>query len=286
MDAATADIARVDARIDELIAPFAAAVERLDEITDVGRTAAQVAIPEIGLDTARFPTPGHLCSWAKFAPGVSESAGKDKGAGATGHGNPYLARVLGEAAVAAGKTDTFLGERYRRIARRSGAKKAIIAVGRSILVIMWHLLSDPDTRFRDLGTDYFARHTNTQRKIRNHISQLNALAPELHTTDPAPLRYAECLRPAHSPPIFGSEGDDLIGPRRPAGEVVEGGAFHQGLGGDAAGIEAGAAAAHVGAAAGGGLDHPVQVVAAVRHLLPRHGTADRVADQETRTAPS
>jgi transposase len=175
VDAVTTDIARVDAKVEELISPFGPAVDQLDEITGVGRIAAQVAIAEIGLDMARFPTSGHLCSWAKFAPGVSESAGKRKGAGATGHGNPYLARVLGEAAVAASKTNTFLGERYRRIARRSGAKKAIVAVGRSILVIMWHLLSDPDARFRDLGADYFTQHTNTQRKLRNHISQLNAL---------------------------------------------------------------------------------------------------------------
>jgi transposase len=175
VDAASSDIARVDARIEELIAPFATVVNRLDEITGVGRRTAQVAIAEIGLDMTRFPTSGHLCSWAKFAPGVSESAGKKKGAGATGHGNPYLARVLGEAAVAASRTNTFLGERYRRIARRGGAKKAIVAVGRSILVIMWHLLSDPDTRFHDLGADYFLQHTNTQRRIRNHVSQLTAL---------------------------------------------------------------------------------------------------------------
>src|SRR5512133_2400507 len=77
---------------------------------------------------ARFPTAGHLVSWAKFAPGVKESAGKRKGTATTGHGNPYLARVLGEAAVAAGRTDSFLGERYRRIARRRGANKAIVAV--------------------------------------------------------------------------------------------------------------------------------------------------------------
>jgi transposase len=175
VDAASSDIARVDARIEELIAPFATVVDRLDEITGVGRRTAQVAIAEIGLDMTRFPTSGHLCSWAKFAPGVSESAGRKKGAGATGHGNPYLARVLGEAAVAASRTNTFLGERYRRIARRGGAKKAIVAVGRSILVIMWHLLSDPDTRFHDLGADYFLQHTNTQRRIRNHVSQLTAL---------------------------------------------------------------------------------------------------------------
>jgi transposase len=184
VDAASSDIARVDAKIDELIAPFATVVDRLDEITGVGRVAALVAIAEIGLDMARFPTAGHLCSWAKFAPGVAESAGKRKGKGATGHGNPYLARILGEAAVSASKTNTFLGDRYRRIARRGGAKKAIVAVGRSILVIMWHLLSDPDARFGDLGADYFAQHTNTQRKIRNHISQLNALGYRV-TLEPA-----------------------------------------------------------------------------------------------------
>ena len=78
---------------------------------------------------------------------MKESAGKKKGKGSTGHGNRYLARVLGEAAVGAARTDTFLGERYRRIARRRGAKKAIVAVGRSILVIIWHLLSDPDARY-------------------------------------------------------------------------------------------------------------------------------------------
>jgi hypothetical protein len=106
-----------------------AAVERLDEITGGGRTAAQTIIAELGTDMARFPTPGHLASLARFAPGVKQSAGKAKGRATIGHGNPYLARVLGEAAVAAGRTDTFLGERYRRIARRRGTKKAIVAVG-------------------------------------------------------------------------------------------------------------------------------------------------------------
>jgi transposase len=143
IDHASADIAELEAHIDQEISPFAAAVDRLDEITGVGRIAAQVIIAEIGTDMGRFPTPGHLASWARYAPGVKESAGKHKGKATTGHGNPYLARVLGEAAVVAGRTDTFLGERYRRIARRRGTKRAIVAVGRSILVIVWHLLADP-----------------------------------------------------------------------------------------------------------------------------------------------
>jgi transposase len=132
----------------------------------------------------RFPTPAHLCSWARFAPGIKESAGKNKGRGATGHGNPYLAAVLGEVAVTAGKTDTFLGERYRRIARRRGTKKAIVAVGRSILVIIWHLLSDPETQFHDLGSDFYDNRTSTDRRKRNHVRQLEALGFKV-TLEPA-----------------------------------------------------------------------------------------------------
>jgi hypothetical protein len=155
IDALSADIAALDARIEALIGPFAQAVDRLDEIPGVGQTAAHLLIAEIGVDMTRFPTAGHLVSWAKYAPGVNESAGKRKGTATTGHGNPYLARVLGEAAVAASKTDSFLGERYRRIARRRGKQRAIVAVGRSILVIAWHLLSDPEAHFHDLGAGFY-----------------------------------------------------------------------------------------------------------------------------------
>ena len=115
----------------------------------------------------RFPTPGHLTSWAKLAPGVKSSAGKNKGNGSTGKGNRYLARVLGEAAAAAARTDTFLGARYRRLARRRGKKKAVVAVGRSILTIIWHLLADPDARFEDLGADHYdPRRVSTTAKKR------------------------------------------------------------------------------------------------------------------------
>jgi transposase len=175
IDQASADIAAVEARIEEAVAPFAQAVDRLDEICGVGHAAAQVLIAEIGVDMGRFPTAGHLVSWARFAPGVKESAGKRKGKATSGHGNPYLARVLGEAAAAAGKTNTFLGERYRRIARRRGTKRAMVAVGRSILIIIWHLLSDPDARFHDLGPGFYHTRIDTERRKRNHIHQLEAL---------------------------------------------------------------------------------------------------------------
>lgn len=184
VDALSADIAELDTAIEEMIAPFAQAVERLDEIPGIGATAAAVIIAEVGVDMARFPTPAHLASWAKFAPGVKESAGKKKGRGSTGHGNRYLARVLGEAAVSAGRTDTFLGERYRRIARRRGKKKAIVAVGRSTLVIIWHLLADPNARFIDLGPDFYNNRIDPERRKRAHIHQLEALGFKV-TIEPA-----------------------------------------------------------------------------------------------------
>jgi transposase len=183
IDQTSADIAAVETRIEQAIAPFAKAAGRLDEITGVGRAAAQVIIAEIGVDMARFPTPGHLVSWARFAPGVKESAGK-KGKATTGHGNPYLANVLGEAAVAASKTNTFLGERYRRIARRRGSTRAVVAVGRSILIIVWHLLSNPEVRFHDLAPRFYDSRIDTDRRKRNHIRQLEALGYKV-TLQPA-----------------------------------------------------------------------------------------------------
>jgi len=184
IDALDADLAALEAKIQEMIAPFAAAVDKLDEIPGVGATGAHIILAEIGLDMSRFPTAAHLSSWARFAPGVKESAGRKKGSGTTGHGNRYLARVLGEAAVAASKTNTFLGERYRRIAKRRGKKRAIVAVGRSILVIIWHLLSNPAARFIDLGSDFYDNRTGPDRKKRNHIRQLEALGYKV-TLEPA-----------------------------------------------------------------------------------------------------
>ena len=184
IDQVDADLADLDVRIEAEIAPFAEEAARLDEIPGIGQHAACVILSEIGIDMSRFPTAAHLCSWARFAPGVKESAGRRKGNETTGHGNPYLARVLGEAALSAGKTDTFLGERYRRIARRRGKKKAIVAVGRSILVIIWHLLSDDQARFHDLGPDYYDTRAGTEHAKRNHIRRLQALGYRV-TLEPA-----------------------------------------------------------------------------------------------------
>ena len=139
------------------------AVERLDEIPGIGAHNAQVIIAEIGLDMSRFPTPEHLVSWAKLCPRTIQSGPRTR-AGKTGKGNPYLKGALGEAAAAAAKTDTFLGERYRRLVKRRGKLKALVAVARSILVIIWHLLADPAARFHDLGPDYHATRIDIERR--------------------------------------------------------------------------------------------------------------------------
>jgi transposase len=175
IDTINADILAVEDRIAELIAPFAAAVDTLDAIPGINVTTARAIIAEVGLDMTRFPTAGHLASWAKFSPAVKESAGKNKGNATTGHGNRYLARALGEAVVGAARTNTFLGERYRRIARRRGKKKAIVAVGRSLLVVVWQLLSTENATFTDLGPDHYDNRGGTRRAVRHHIRGLQAL---------------------------------------------------------------------------------------------------------------
>lgn len=184
IDAVNTDIAALDEQIEVHLAPFAEKVERLKEIPGVGHDVAAVIIAEIGTDMTRFPTPGHLASWAKLAPGIKNSAGKNKGNGATGHGNRYLARALGNSAVSAARTPTFLGARYRRIARRRGKKKAVVAVGRSQLVIVWHLLAEPDARFHDLGPDHYDRRASTGAQKRTHTRALEALGYRV-TLEPA-----------------------------------------------------------------------------------------------------
>jgi len=165
-------------------APVLPAAARLDEIPGPGRQAAAALIAEIGLDMSRFPTPEALVSRAGLTPTARQS-GPRKGRGKKGHGNTYAKRICVLAACAAANTDTFLGDRFRRLASRPGGggrKKAGCAVGRSILVIVWHLLNDRDARYRDLGSGWYLRHTDRSRKARNARRQLEALGFDVTIT--------------------------------------------------------------------------------------------------------
>jgi transposase len=184
IDELTDRVTGLTTRIEEQVAPFAEAADRLDEIPGVGRTGAQELIAEVGADMTRFPDAAHLVSWAKFAPVSKNSAGKKKG-GSTGKGNPWLGATLGEIVSGAARTDTFLAERYQRIARRRGKRRAIVAVGNSVLTITWHLLADPAARYHDLGPGYYESRLNSQRRQRNLIRQLEQLTGQTVILQPA-----------------------------------------------------------------------------------------------------
>ena len=149
-------------------------LDRLDEIPGVGRETAQMILGEIGFDMTVFPTGGHLASWAKLTPRTIQS-GASSTHGRTGKGNRWLKAALGNAAVTAGRTKTFLGARYRRIVKHAPKKKAVVAISRNILETCWVLIADPDTRFVDLGEHWHDRHINRARKTRQAVRDLEHL---------------------------------------------------------------------------------------------------------------
>jgi transposase len=168
IDHLTAQVKELSDKIAVLCEPYARQIAQLDAVPGFGIITAQDIIGEIGTDMSVFPTAGHLCSWARRAPQVASSAGKRKGKNATGSGNPYLGGALGEAAVTAGRTQTFLGTKYRRLIRRMPKKKAQGAISRTQLVITHALLSDPEAEYTDLGTDYYEQRANIRREVRSH----------------------------------------------------------------------------------------------------------------------
>ena len=147
-------VERVSAEIAQRPADEQAALELLDTIPGVGQRAAEILVAEIGTAMARFPSAKHLASWAGLCPGNKESGGK-RLSGKTREGNPWLRQVLIEVAHAASKTkDTYLAAQYRRLATRRGKQRALVALGHSILVMVYHILSRRRP-YRELGPLYF-----------------------------------------------------------------------------------------------------------------------------------
>lgn len=149
-------IATLSERIEEVIAPFAEQLARLDTIHGIAQRTAEVLIAELGVDMGQFPSDRHLASWAGLCPGNNESAGKHK-SGKTRRGNRWLRTALTEAALAAIRTsNSAFAARYRRIMRHRGHKKAVTAVAHTMLVTAYHLLAR-QTTYQELGADYFDR---------------------------------------------------------------------------------------------------------------------------------
>ena len=173
LEALEASIERVSAEIAERLGPFEADLDRLDTIPGVGRRTAEILVAEIGLDMTRFPSAGHLASWAGMCPGNHESAGK-RLSGRTRKGSPWLRSALVQSAQAAGHAKhTYAAAQYRRLAARRGAKKAAVAVGHSLLVSAYYILRD-DTTYHDLSETYFERRLS-QRTEQRLVERLRGL---------------------------------------------------------------------------------------------------------------
>jgi transposase len=170
-------IARLDERIEAQMRPFEAAINRLDTIDGIDRWGAQCLLAELGPDMAQYPSADHLSSWAGMSPGNDESAGKRR-SGKTPKGNKWLRRTLTQAAWAATKRKGgYLAAQYRQLSARRGKKRAIVALGHTILVAAYHMLKD-EVDYRDLGSDYFDRRRR-DRTTKHLVSRLEGLGYEV-----------------------------------------------------------------------------------------------------------
>jgi transposase len=173
-------IDRFSARIAACLQPLLAEeqLRRLDAVPGVNRRTIENVVAEIGTDMGQFPDAAHLSSWAGMCPGHEESAGK-RSRSRTTKGNRWLRRALTEAAWAAGRSKgTYLGAQYRRLAARRGKRRALVAVGHSVLVILYHLLKG-DVAYQDLGADYFDR-LAPERLRRYLVRRLEGLGYEVN----------------------------------------------------------------------------------------------------------
>jgi transposase len=166
-------LGRLDGRIGDLTAPWEGAIQRLDTIPGVNRRTAEGILAEVGTDMGQFPTDGHLASWTGVCPGQRQSGDKARG-GKTRQGNRWLRRLLVQAAWAASrKKDSYLKAHYRRLAGRRGRKRAAVAVGHTLLVIVYHRLKR-GTTYQELGADYLER-LEPERLARSLVKRLERL---------------------------------------------------------------------------------------------------------------
>ena len=188
IDRVNAEIDELTAVIERLLAPYEEQLQQAESMPGWARRSAQDAIAETGVDMTRFRTGPHLASWAGKTP-LDNQSGKRTGRAKSKKGNRYLAAVTGETAIAAGKTQTREGARYRRLARRRGKPKAQVAVGNTQLKVLHKLLSNPGMRYQDLGADYYERQRDVRRQIAHHVGKLGALGFEVtlaRIPDPEP----------------------------------------------------------------------------------------------------
>lgn len=184
VDFIDAGVASLSREIATLTEPFASVFDLLDPVPGLARLSIEVVIAETGADMSRFPSAGHLASWAGVCPGNHESAGKRRRVGTTA-GNPWLRRALLESAHAAARTkDSYFAAQYRRLAHRRGPNKAAVAVAHSLLVVIWHVLSTGE-RYQDLGNDWFERRQDPEREARRLVQRLEALGHSVELVKPA-----------------------------------------------------------------------------------------------------
>ena len=182
IDQLNASIGELTAVVETLLEPYEEQLQQAESMPGWGRRSAQDAVAETGAGMTRFRTGGHLASWAGRTP-LDNQSGSRSGRAKSKKGNRYLAAITGETAVAAGKTQTREGARYRRIARRRGKPKAAVALGNTQLKVYHALLSSPGTRYQDLGVDYYDNRASTRRQVRalqKRASELGyTLVPDL-----------------------------------------------------------------------------------------------------------
>lgn len=179
-----AAVARIDAELEARLADERAAIALLETIPGVGPRTAEVLVAEIGTDLSRFPSAQHLASWAGMCPGNAESGGR-RLSGRTRHANPWLRRTLAEVATVVSRMKgTYLAAQFRRIAARRGKGRAVIAVGHSVLVAIYHMLTRREP-YRELGAQYFDEHQReqVQRRLVHRLERLGFAV----TLEPLPV---------------------------------------------------------------------------------------------------